>query len=113
MLADDRVSDAEVISVMKQVPKILGELNDKIAAECARIGSNHKAAYKVLLEIKPVAEFDKALDEKAAMQAQVLITAAKTWITRNDGAELKKMADLAAYLETGQKGLSDPWGFPF
>jgi hypothetical protein len=113
MLGDERVSDADMIRVMERVPKILSEVNNKIALEFDRIAANQKAAYKVLRETKLFAEFEKALEEKAVWRANDLSLAAKSWSTRNDGKELTKLGDLANYLSEGQKGLVDPWGFPF
>jgi hypothetical protein len=111
-LADADVPDGELAGSMAVFWKNAGQCGDAITAEFDRIGSNHKAAYMALRETKLFAALEKEYEGRAAMKANDLMNFAKAYTTRNDG-KVPKLEDLAAYSETGQKALTDPWGFPY
>lgn len=113
MLGNERVSDADMIGVMERLPRILSEVNNKIALEFDRIAANQKPAYKVLRESRLFAQMEATHELTAEMRGMTLVEAIKVWQLKNQGKELAKLADLAVYLDAGQKGLTDPWGFPF
>lgn len=67
----------------------------------------------ILASIGTLATFKFLEDAKvdaARSKAQQLQTYAKTWSTRNDGADLQAIDVLAQYAEDGPKALLDPWG---
>jgi len=90
------------------------EVTDRLHSEFDRLGSSKdKAAYKVLRETKLFAAMEKEYEDRAAMKARNLITAARGWSAKNDGKLLPKLEDLSTYLIEGKKALSDPWGYPY
>jgi hypothetical protein len=111
-LAEVDGRDGELAESMGVVWKNVKQVNDTITNEFDRIGTNQKAAYKVLRDTKLFAELEKEYEGKAASRANNLMTYAKTHSTRNDG-KAPKLEDLAKYADEGQKALTDPWGFPY
>lgn len=112
-LAEVDGRDGELADSMGVFWKNVRQMHDTITAEFDRIGTNKKAAYKVLRETKLFAALEKEYEDKAAAGANMLMIFAKTYSTRNDGKAPPKLEDLAAYSETGKKALTDPWGFPY
>lgn len=107
------VPDGQLTEVLEVLPKGMRMINGILTAEFDRIGSNQKAAYKVLRETKLFAGLEKEYEGRAKAGASVLQTFAKTYSTRNDGNPPPNLEVLAVYSETGKKALSDPWGFPY
>jgi general secretion pathway protein G len=70
----------------------------------------------ILASIGTLATFKFLEDAKvdaARQKAEQLQMYAKTWMTRNDGAEIQDISVLAQYAEDDQKALFDPWGNPY
>lgn len=111
-LAEVDGRDGELAESMGVVWKNVKQVTDTITNEFDRIGTNQKAAYKVLRETKLFAELEKEYEGKATYRANNLMTYAKIFATRNDG-RMPKLEDLAAYADEGKKALTDPWGFPY
>lgn len=111
-LAEVDGHDRELAGSMGVFWKNAGQCCDTISAEFDRIGNNHKAAYKILREVKLFAELEKEYEGRAAARASDLRNYARAFMTRNKGQE-PTLNDLAAYAEDGQRALTDPWGFPY
>lgn len=111
-LAEVDGRDGELAESMGVMWKNVKQINDTITAEFDRIGTNQKAAYKVLRETTLFAGLEKEFEAKAVGKANTLSISAKVYSTKNDG-KAPKLEDLARYLEEGQKALTDPWGFPY
>lgn len=67
----------------------------------------------ILASVGTLATFKFLEDAKvdtARAKAENLVTAVKTWQTKNDNQEVTDITVLIPYLEAGEKGLYDPWG---
>ncbi len=112
-LSELDIPDGEFAGLLERMPKILRQIDGDIVAEFDRIGGNKKSAYKLLRETKLFAGLEKGYEEKATMGALMLEQAARSFTLRSGGKAPPKPDDLAAYLDTGKKALTDPWGFPY
>jgi general secretion pathway protein G len=66
----------------------------------------------ILASVGTLATFKFLEDAKvdtARAKAENLLTATKTWQTKNDNQQVTDITVLIPYLEAGEKGLYDPW----
>ena len=112
-LAEVEMRDNELAESMGVFWKNARQITDAITAEFDRIGTNKKAAYKVLRETKLFAELEKDYENRAKYGAETLMFSVRAYSARNSGNPPPKLEDLAAYSETGKEALADPWGFPY
>jgi hypothetical protein len=87
-----------------------------------RVFAKHKDAYKVLAGTGLFKRLEKALEDRATLQAQKIQQAALSYYTKTGGnyppsLEVLVVPDpqtgVGPLLEGGRKAITDPWGAPF
>jgi hypothetical protein len=96
---------AAAFDAQKEKPASLVDAYDRLAGRSA-------PAAEVFADIPFIKEQVEAKEALAKLNAEILIKACKTYYTQNLEWP-KKLTDVAALLEEGEKATIDPWGKPY